>query len=439
VYLIWVTRRSVVEPVRALTRISESIAEGNLTTPVPLLGDGEVRVLAERFDAMRSHLQLALDALAQEKSRYQGIIESMAEAVICTDAERRITAFNHAAEVITGWSVDEVIGRRCCDVQLLASDDEASGSACLEGIQANAVTREVIRRPKGDQLTVSISRSSIHGESGSDRGTLYVMRDATAEAEVDRLKDQFLSTVSHELRSPLGCIKGYASTLLLPTGNWDADTTERCLREVVNASDELEDLVDNLLDMSKISAGVFTIQPRELDFAGLVATVLQRSAPGARSHSLRVALPRRPATIFADARRIEQVLHNLVDNAVKYSPGGGRITISARHVADDLEVSVTDEGMGIPAEDLPGLFQRFHRGANPEVQSISGCGLGLAICRGIIESHGGRVWVKSPVAPDSRTAPGTVVMFTLPLYVPESSRLQHTRLMALAEPQGISG
>jgi signal transduction histidine kinase len=103
-----------------------------------------------------------------------------------------------------------------------------------------------------------------------------------------------------------------------------------------------------------------------------------------------------------------------------------------------LQVSVTDEGMGIPAEDLPGLFQRFHRGANPEVQSISGCGLGLAICRGIVESHGGRVWITSPVALDSRSAPGTAVMFTLPLYVAESGHRQHPRLMPLAEPWRMS-
>ncbi|HEV7663533.1 MAG TPA: ATP-binding protein [Chloroflexota bacterium] len=424
IYLIWLARRSVVGPVRALTRISEAIAGGDLSTPVPVLGDGEVRELAERFDEMRLHLQLALDALAQEKSRYEGMIESMAEAVICTDMQRRITAFNHAAEVITGWSAEEVLGRRCCDVLQFADESGAvSKHHCPSIGQTPAIGREELCRRKGDRLIVSISNAPIRGQSGSDRGTLYVLRDVSAEAEVDRLKDQFLSTVSHELRTPLGCIKGYASTLLLPSGNWDADTTERCLREVVNASDELEDLVDNLLDMSKIRAGAFTVQPRAIDLANAVATVLQRSAPRARSHSLRIDLPRLMPAILADRRRLEQVMHNLVDNAVKYSPKGGRITISARRIGDEAHVSVVDEGMGIRVEDVPGLFERFHRGRTPQVQQISGCGLGLAICRGIVESHGGRIWVTSPVVPASHTGPGTAVTFTIPLAAAEARQL----------------
>jgi signal transduction histidine kinase len=238
---------------------------------------------------------------------------------------------------------------------------------------------------------------------------------------VARARDEFLATVSHELRAPLGCIKGYATTLLLPDGLQDEWITRRGLESIAEASDELQELVDELLDMIKIRAGTLDVNPAPVWLRPLALAAAERFRPQAVGHDVRVEVPTRLPAVYADAHRVEQVLSNLLDNAIKYSPEGGRIAIVAE--ADDAEVcvGVVDEGLGIPPVLLGNLFQRFHREATARTRSISGTGLGLAICKGIVEAHGGRIWAQSPVSgrqgaprgPASR--PGTVVRFTLPI------------------------
>lgn len=423
--LVWATTRAVARPVQLLTAASRRIAAGDLATPVASLGEGEVRALAEAFD-MRQHLRTALEALAVEKSRYQAIVGSMADAVITTDTRFLITAFNPAAEALTGWRAEEVLGRPCREVVRPIDErgQEVCSSACplLPNAVAcsPAVTKERIDRRDGRPLTVATARSTIHDHHGALVGVVHVLRDVSAEEEISRLKDEFLSTVSHELRTPLGYIKGYASTLLLPDGPRDEETTRRCLRVIVEASDELQELVDNLLDMSKIGAGVLSVEPRPVRLGALARAAVERARVRARGHRLRVAVPAHLPLVAADAHRVEQVLYNLLDNAIKYSPEGGRVTIAAQADGAEVLVSVSDEGLGIPSEELGEIFERFHRGRTARSRHIGGSGLGLAICKGIIEAHGGRVWAESPApgrAPGA--SPGTVVRFTLPTVAEE--------------------
>lgn len=419
-FLVWVTTRSVVRPVRVLTAISQRIAAGDLATPVPHVGEGEVRTLVEAFDDMRRHLQQALAALAMETSRSQGIVASMADAVYTTDARFCITAFNPAAEALTGWRAADVLGRPC--VEVVRPVDGCGQAVCPTACPlppgamalAPVVTKETIHRRDGRAVVVATTRSTIRDHDGAPAGVVHVLRDVSAEEELSRLKDEFLSTVSHELRSPLGAIKGYATTLLLPDGLRDAETTLRCLRIVVEASDELQELVDNLLDMSKISAGVFEVVTQPIRVARLAHAAAERVR--SRSHRLRVAVPANLPAVSADPHRIEQVLYNLLDNAIKYSPDGGRISIAAEVAGDQIVVGVADEGLGIPPEELGGLFEHFHRGKTARTRQIGGSGLGLAICKGIVEAHGGRIWAESP-APGraEHAAPGTLVRFTLPI------------------------
>src|SRR3990170_2181957 len=211
---------------------------------------------------MRRNLQQALAALAVEKSRYQGIVGSMADAVFTADAELNISAFNHAAEVLTGWRAEDALGRPCREV--ICPLDERGHAVCPASCPLastpsvtshSTVTKETIRTRHGRALSVATARSAIYDLSGMVVGVVHVLRDVSADEELSRLKDEFLSMVSHELRTPLGFIKGYATTLLLPDGQPDEETTRRCLRVIIEASDELEDLVDHLVDMSKIGAG----------------------------------------------------------------------------------------------------------------------------------------------------------------------------------------
>jgi PAS domain S-box-containing protein len=417
--LVWLTTRSVARPIRALTAASRSIAAGDLSTPIPHEGEGEVRELAEAFDHMRRELQTALSSLALEESRYEGIVASMADAVVTTDKDLRITALNPSAARLTGSRVEDVLGRRSCE--LICSrgrtpeDCALTCSLLAPGFEIG-VSKDVIRRPDGRLVTVAITRSAIRDESGQLAGIVHVMRDISAEEEVDRLKDEFLSTVSHELRTPLGFIMGYGTTLLLPDAPDDKTETRRCVQVIVDASKELQELVDNLLDMTKIGAGSLDVTPKPVRLDGLVRSAVERIRIRGQAHRFDTSVPRSLPAVAADAHRIEQVLYNLLDNAIKYSPDGGHVEMRAALSDGEVVVSVIDEGLGIPADELPTLFERFHRGKGARSRGIGGTGLGLAICRGIVVAHGGRIWAESP-APDHRSGQprGTAIRFTLPL------------------------
>ena len=229
-------------------------------------------------------------------------------------------------------------------------------------------------------------------------------------AEVDRVKDEFVSSVSHELRTPLGYIKGYTTTLLRRDTKWDERQVRRFLKIIDESSDQLEGLVDHLLDMSRISEGRLSVHPEPVALTPIVRDVARRANVGSAEHKIVVSVPNELPLVMADRGRVMQVLGNLVDNAIKYSPAGGRITIGAAVSGHEVTVTIRDEGIGIPPDQLERVFDRFHRVANPRVGQIRGTGLGLPICRAIVEAHGGRIWAEIP--PDHQ---GALLRFTLPL------------------------
>jgi len=417
--LVWLTTRSVARPILALAAASRQIAAGDLTTPVPREGEGEVRVLAQAFDDMRRGLQGALSDLALEKSRHEGIVASMADALVTTDTDLRITAFNPSASALTGWTVEDVLGRPCCEVicpKHVSLDGCRSDCPLLSRQPDLGVSKSTLRRRDGGEVNVAITRSAIRDQNGRVAGIVHVLRDISAEAEVDRLKEEFLSTISHELRTPLGFIMGYATTLLLPDAPKDTAATRHCIEVIVDASNELKELVDNLLDMTKIGAGSLSMSPSPVRLGPLVHAAVERIHLRGPDHRFVAAVPSSLPPIWADARRVEQVLYNLLDNAIKYSPEGGTIAVRASANAGEVTVSVLDEGLGITAEELDSVFERFHRGQVARTRGIAGTGIGLAICRGIVQAHGGRIWAESPpVEWRLSRQPGTAIRFTVPV------------------------
>ena len=411
--LVWLTTRSVAGPILALAAASRKIAAGDLATPIPRSGEGEVRVLAQAFDHMRGELQSALTALALEKSRYEGIVASMADAVVTTDPELRITAFNPAASALTGCPLDLAIGQRYAEVVRTTPSADPPGPSTV-AVEAS-VAHEDLSRPDGTRAAVSVTRSAIRDEAGRVAGIVHVLRDVSAEREVERLKEQFLSTVSHELRTPLGFIMGYATTLLLPDAPDDKAQVRKCVEVIADASRELERLVNDLLDMTKIGAGSLSVTPSRVRIGPLVRAAVDRIRVRGGRHRFFTSVPASIAPISADAQRIEQVLYDLLDNAIKYSPDGGAITVRASTQGDDVVISVVDEGLGIAADELPLLFERFYRGRLAQDRGIAGTGLGLAICKGIVTAHGGRIWAESPPADARAGGRGTAIRFTVPV------------------------
>lgn len=234
------------------------------------------------------------------------------------------------------------------------------------------------------------------------------LAELQAQVELERLKAEFISQVSHELRTPLGLIKGYVTTLLRPEVSPDDATRREFLTIIHEETEKLEMLVEDLLDTSRLHAGTFAVSKEEVNLETMLRRVVDRAETRTERHSiLRQGASLLPM-IKADARRLEQVFSNLLDNAIKYSPGGS-VTVSAQVENGEVHFTVSDEGEGIPTGELGRIFDAFYRGVRPATEKLKGWGLGLTICKGIVEAHGGRIWAESAPGKGSR------FHFTLPL------------------------
>jgi signal transduction histidine kinase len=221
------------------------------------------------------------------------------------------------------------------------------------------------------------------------------------------MKSSLISTVSHELRTPLAAIKGYASTLLAEDVEWDRQSQREFLTVISDETDHLSELVNDLLDMSRIEAGNLEVRRQTCDLRELVEQAAQRAHPQP-GENLHMLLPENLPTLIADPQRIEVVLRNLIENAAKYSNGNGPITVRARWDESEIIVCVEDEGPGIPSEHSEHIFDSFYRVEDGLTRTQAGAGLGLAIAQGFVRAHGGEIWI------EPRTS-GTAVAFSLPL------------------------
>jgi signal transduction histidine kinase len=235
-------------------------------------------------------------------------------------------------------------------------------------------------------------------------------RKVAALKELDRMKTELLGTVSHELRTPLGSIKGYATTLLSHGSRLRKGEQREFLEIIDSEADRLRELIENLLDLSRLQAGVLRIDKEPVRLGPTVRDVVRKVQLAASNHQLTLEWPLGDPLVCGDQRRLYQVLQNLLTNAVKYSPHGGCITLSAEARGRELVVSVADQGLGMPASELDRIFDRFHRVQGAVSCGIGGTGLGLAICKGLVEAHGGRIWADS-----EGEGQGSTFRFTLPL------------------------
>lgn len=233
--------------------------------------------------------------------------------------------------------------------------------------------------------------------------------EAEALREIDRLRTELLANVSHELRTPLASIKGFVSTLLRTDVKWSEEEQRDFLSTIDQETDRLTRLISDLLDMSRIEAGALKLKKGNYHISEIVDPVFPRLADLTQYHQLQMMFPLELPPVFADDMRIGQVLTNLVENATKYSPEGTEITVEAQHAGDDIVVSVSDRGEGIPTQLLDKVFDRFYQAESIVTGRKSGTGLGLSICQGIVEAHGGKIWV------ESKLGEGSKFSFSLPV------------------------
>lgn len=403
----------ITRPLRDLRDGAKRVGAGQLDLRLNLRTGDEIEDLAGEFDAMAEKLQesyrgleakieAATAELAREKNSLQSILTSLGEGLMVVDTDLRVVMWNQAAERMTGFKTEEVIGRPCAGILHTATEKEPN--ICATGCPVEAafaqhgpVSRHdmstyVLSR-NGSKVPVSLTASPLFDEEDRARGCVVVLRDITQEKEIDQLKSDMISTVSHELRAPLTPIIGFAE--MLQDGSLPSEKRARFLRIIIDESRRLSGLVDNFLTLSRIEAGRFELNLQEVEVRGIVEEVIGMEAGQHPSHELLNQIPADFPLIRADRDRIKRVIYNLITNAVKYSPSGGPVRVRGRDLDGNVEIVVEDQGVGIRRQDLPKLFRRFQRVNREATPHVPGTGLGLSICKNVIQEHGGTISVQS--------------------------------------------
>jgi signal transduction histidine kinase len=244
--------------------------------------------------------------------------------------------------------------------------------------------------------------------AGAVAGRIFAFRDVSSERRVEQMKSDFVSTVSHELRAPLTSIYGFAETLLRQDIPFSDEERQTFLGYIASETKQLTTIVDTLLGVARLDAGEMLVELAPADVGTIVNEVVSSAQATANDHRFVVDVPKEPLAATADREKLRQVLANLVDNAVKFSPEGATVTVEARRAGGAVEVRVVDEGIGVPADERERIFSKFHR-AEGSARGRAGTGLGLFIARGLVRAMGGRIWV------DSAEGQGSSFAFELPL------------------------
>jgi PAS domain S-box-containing protein len=340
----------------------------------------------------------------------ESYLEALPDGVVVVDAEGHITYANPAAERLAGAGRDELAGRPLDDAVPLRDSAGNPWWTCTERLRRLPGVRRVPVRElhlvaEGEPVPVDLTASFSRDASGRVVQAVCVLRDASVRHRGDSQRGELISTLAHELRSPLTSVKGFTSTLLHRWERFTDDQKREMLATVNMDADRVTRLIRELLDVSRIDAGRLELRRKEFDLAAMASGIVGRFDLQHDGHSFVITFPEGFPAVYADPDKIEQVLTNLVENAVKYSDGG-EVAVTGQVTDAEVEVAVRDQGVGIPADQLPLIFTKFYRRAGHAAPS--GTGLGLFIARGLVEAHGGRIWA------DSAAGQGTTLRFRLP-------------------------
>lgn len=383
----------------------------------------ELRQRVSQLEVLETERKLAEDALRESEERFRGVAERNFDMIYELDLEGRITYISSAGEMLAGGKPEEILGTFFHDH--LPESEKPKGIDTLttvsKGQSMHSYQLDIIRND-GTVVSFEFNSSPIF-KDGEVIGVYGVARDITERKraeekereietlkEIDRLRTELLANVSHELRTPLATIKGYATMLINYDTKLAYDAKQDHLNSIDSAADQLMELIDELLDMSQLEAGLFKLRKTLASISDLVCDAVAESHARSPQHQITSESPKKLPKVNIDARRIRQVLDNLIDNASKYSKPETEVIIRVKQAKNELVISVTDHGAGIPEQYRDRVFDRMYRVEQEQSSShASGIGLGLSICKGLVEAHNGRIWIESELGE------GTTCFFTLPL------------------------
>src|SRR5690349_9690677 len=405
---VWLAR-GLTKPLSDMAAAARQLAAGNHSVRIQTSSRDEVGLLADTLNHMTNELRSKIEELSEDRAQLLAMLTSMVEGVMVLDYKGRILQVNPALERMFGVTRAEARGRQSSEV---FGHPKLNALVSTVLAQRTGQEAEIILTPSGRCLDVEASVAG--GEQDNEACAVLVFHDITELRRLENIRKDFVANVSHELRTPLTSIKGYVEALL-DGGKDDPETSVRFLDIILKQSDRLNLILEDLLQLSKIESGQVQFKQEPLHVGSVVDRTIAMIKPLAdkKQHRLRAQVDVDLPIINGDQERLVQVLANLLDNAIKYTPEGGEITVAARRIpvlahrtADrprtGVELTVTDTGIGIPEKDRPRVFERFYRVDKARSRELGGTGLGLAIVKHIVEGHGGQIRVEGNVPNGSR-------------------------------------
>jgi two-component system phosphate regulon sensor histidine kinase PhoR len=376
---------------RSLGRLGQAarrLAAGHLGERAPAVAVAEVADLADAFNAMAASLEGTISRLAEEGNRLESLLASSADGVVAVDRSGLITFTNAAAEALFGVTRAEAVGKPFLHV---VRDHELNELASRCAALGERGLRVVAYGPEQRWLQAS----AVPIEGGGDWAGLIILHDLSEVRRLDTVRRDFITNVSHELRTPLAGIKASAETLKEGALR-DPEAAAEFVRHIENETDRLAQMVEELLELSRIESGAAPLRMDVVLVASLLERCVQRFAPQAERAGLNLGaevVDSEKLAVRGDEDRLDQALGNLLHNAIKFTPAGGQVTVSAAAQDGEVAIAVRDTGIGISADDQTRIFERFYKAA--EARGRPGSGLGLAIVKHIVQAHGGRATVES--------------------------------------------
>lgn len=387
----WRLTYSIVKPLETVTETAEKISEGDLTQRIPVRKyNSEIEKLARMFNYMADELEDKVTEISQEKNRIEAILESMVDGVIAVDKDGEITLINPAASRIFNIEAEKIEGKDLLTT-LFSHRIEMYLQRAFD--TKKSIKRE-IKYKNPEQKIIQATFIPLLDEEDKITGGVIVLTDITELRKLETVRNDFVANVSHELRTPLTSIVGYLDTLL-ESDVEDPEIRNKFLKIIKEEADRLSILIKDLLNLSEIESHTFDLKPGSFkNVLNKVIKLMEKNAEK-KEIELQFEIADDLSPVYMVREQIKQVLINLFDNAIKYTPRAGKIKITVRQVDDKVYFSIKDNGMGIPQADQERIFERFYRVDKARSRAFGGTGIGLSIVRNIIKQHGSEIQVKS--------------------------------------------
>ncbi|WP_297079736.1 cell wall metabolism sensor histidine kinase WalK [uncultured Enterococcus sp.] len=388
--------RSITQPIGEMRQQAIRIARGDYSGKVAIHAQDELGQLADTFNQLAERIEETQEAIESERNRLNSVLSHMTDGVIATDRRGKVITINEMAlSLLDLKTEEEAIGLSI--LTMLHMEEDYTLRDLLEN-QNELLLERPSDSVESGQLILRVDFSMIRRESGFISGLVAVIHDVTEQEKTEQERREFVSNVSHELRTPLTSMRSYIEAL--SEGAWqDPEIAPNFLKVTLDETDRMIRMINDLLNLSRMDSGNAQLQKEWVNFNELVNFVLNRFdmmvTNQTKRYTIRREFTQRELWMEVDADRMIQVIDNIMNNAIKYSPDGGTITVSLSETHNHILLSIRDQGLGIPKADLTKIFTRFYRVDKARARQQGGTGLGLAISREVIKAHGGSIWAQS--------------------------------------------